>query len=379
MIFYYDILQRAYLADDGFCFSVSFFNEGNTMKHVKFRTMFCVVLVLALSTPALATFPTTAAYPPASEDPVVDGSFTTDKEYETANIVMDNYGTGYFFKEHREDWTVGTQTFSDTITFFDNHYFTDPAYGQLDNYDMNSWTYRYGDTIIETWVFCPGNHDDTADAWWLDMSGIGSSNYPNGFDDDGTFLVRLNNDPSTDRIWTPGDPKPGDANYDYNYTYGVFACGGFNNSAYVEGYPYAVNGDREIYEWSITLNQVDQGDGYGAIPGVPVTDIIPSGDGGNGGGGNPLAAGICDPIWEYVTHYKIVCDWNPTMGGEGEIGGIGLVPDGGEWVLMGWDDSMHPVPANFFDDVPEPTTLTLLLAGLLTCFVFLKKTKKQIG
>jgi hypothetical protein len=32
------------------------------------------------------------------------------------------------------------------------------------------------------------------------------------------------------------------------------------------------------------------------------------------------------------------------MGGFGKIGGTGYIPNGTEWVFLGWDDSMHPTP-----------------------------------
>ena len=41
---------------------------------------------------------------------------------------------------------------------------------------------------------------------------------------------------------------------------------------------------------------------------------------------------------------KKVKDWKPEMGGKGVYGGPGEIPDGTEWVFMGWDNSMHPVP-----------------------------------
>lgn len=306
---------------------------------------------------AFGAFPPTAGYPPALENPVVDGSFTTRNEYRGANRVRDDRNVGWFYKEHRQNWTVKGKTYPSTITFFDTHLFTDPRYGQLDMYDMNSWEYDWGDVAIEVWVFLAGNNPDVLDSTWLDLSGIGSANYPNGFNDDGGFLVRLNHNPATDRHWVPGDPEPGDPGWDFANYYGVFAKGGFDNSAFLNGY-VPVSGNREIYEWSVTMNTIPgtgQSFSDGGLPGVPQFGGGLGGSPGRGGGGggtgsdddeaNPVAPDPCNPKWELWTKWKIVKDWKPEMGGTGTYGGPGIVPDGTEWVFMGWDDSMHPKPA----------------------------------
>lgn len=304
---------------------------------------------------AFGAFPPTAAYPPALEDPVVDGSFTTTNEYRSANRVRDDLNVGWFYKEHRQNWTVNGTTYRNTITFFDTHLFTDKGYGQLDQYDMNSWEIGWGDVSVQIWVFLSGNNPDLWDKYWLDMSGIGLANYPNGFDDDGGFLVRLNYDPSTDRRWKPGDPKPGDPSWDFAKYYGVFAMGGIDSSAYLNGY-VNVREKREIYEFSITLNSIPgtgQSFNDGGLPGVPQFGGglgAPPGPGGGGGGtgadddeANPPAPDPCSPIWELTVRFVDVKDWKPSMGGWGVIGGPGIIPVFA-WVLMGYDTSMHALP-----------------------------------
>lgn len=327
------------------------------MRKLLFSGLAAVFGWMMAASAAFGAFPPTAAYPPALENPVVDGSFTTAKEYKGANRERDDLNVGWFYKEHRQNWTVKGVTYSNTITFFDTHLFTDRGYGQLDLYDMNSWEYSWGDVTIEVWVFLKGNNPDQWDYHWLDMSGIGLANYPNGFNDDGGFLVRLNYDPSTDRRWLPGDPEPGDAGWDFANFYGVFAKGGFDNSAFVNGY-VNIPEAREIYEWSVTMNRIPgtgQNGNDGGLPGVPQFGGGLGGSPGPGGGGggtggdddeaNPPAPDPCDPIWELRTKWKEVKDWKPSMGGFGTIGGPGIVPDGTEWVLLGFDDSMHPTPA----------------------------------
>jgi len=331
-----------------------------------------IALAAAFSTAAYAAFPQSAAYPPAAEDPIVDGAFSTPLEYTNANQVADDLGVGWFFKEHRQNWTVNGITYPNTMTFFDTHFFTEKGYGQLDNYDMNSWEFAWGDVVIEIWVFLKGNHPDRWDYWWLDHSGIGSANYPSGFNDDGGFLVRLNYDPTTDRHWKIGDPEPGDPSWKFEKFYGVFAKGDLNSSAYANGYS-SIKDPREIYEWSVTMNQFPGGGSNGSdggIPGVPqfgggLGGAPGAGGGGGGGGGDdeeanpPSPIDLCDPIFEKFTKWKKVKDWKPSMGGFGTFGGPGWVPDGSYWVLMGWDDSMHAVPEEYevephnHDEPPE--------------------------
>ena len=74
---------------------------------------------------------------------------------------------------------------------------------------------------------------------------------------------------------------------------------------------------------------------------------------------------LCDPIWAEITEYKRVKDWKPEMGGFGKLGGIGFVPDGSHWDVMGFDDSMHAVP--------EPSTLVLAVLGLVGFMSFARR------
>lgn len=287
------------------------------------------------------------SFPDAGVDPIVDGAFTDAQEYQYANVVPDDLGVGDFYKEHREDW----MGYTDTITFFENHYFYDSAYGQLDGYDLNMWDFKWGDVQVTTWIFL--ETENTPDQWWLHAVELGSSPLidANGdLFDDGGFLVRLNDDPNTDRQWKPGDPEPGDAGWNFADYYGVFARGGFNTSANDIGLS-SVTDSREIYEWSITMDQI-----AGGIP-------------GGGGGDNPPAPGICDPIWELQTKFKEVTDWKPEMGGHGIWGGPGWIPYD-EWVLMGYDDSMHPT-------IPEPATMLLFGTGLVGLIGSRLRKKKQ--
>jgi hypothetical protein len=166
----------------------------------------------------------------------------------------------------------------------------------------------------------------------------------------------------------PGDPEPGDPDWDFAKYYGVFAKGGFDTSAHRNGY-VDIPEAREIYEWSVTMNRVPgtgQNGNDGGLPGVPQFGGGLGGRPGRGGGGggtgadddeaNPTAPGPCDPIWELRVKWKKVKDWKPSMGGWGVIGGPGIIPIF-EWVFMGWDDSMHPTPAEYVISPVDPVPI----------------------
>ena len=220
------------------------------MLRIGMRYGFYGVVLAALI--MLGMFPASPArgdyYPLALEDPVVEGAFTTPNEYKGANKILDDFPAGYFYKEARQNWTVNGITYNNTVTLFNHHYFYDPGMGQLDAYDANSFMVKYGDVKLKTWVFLAGDNPPLEDAVWLDIVGIGSANYPAGLNDDGGFLVRLNDDPTTDRHWTTGMPKPGDPGWSFANFYGVFAAGGFNNSQFTMGYDPGVMAPREMYE-----------------------------------------------------------------------------------------------------------------------------------
>jgi hypothetical protein len=276
-----------------------------------------VSAILLICGMAFAGFAPRDTYPPAAEDPVADGMFTTVKEYIKANIVPDDLKVGNLYFEQRENWKVNGITYPG-ITLFINHYFYDPGYGQLDMYDLNSWRIEFKNHSVEIWIFLPGNHPDNNDWKWLDTVGIGAANYPTGINDGGGFLVRMDDNPATDRLWHPGDPQPGNPAFDFNDYYGAFGYGGFNSSAFATGYS-TESQNREIYEFVFNINY---------DPNNPE---------------NPQVMGQqlkpCE-YWQLVIKKVKVNDWKPSMGGQGIIGGPGIVPVA-EWVKM-FNGSLHP-------------------------------------
>ncbi|MGB8227078.1 MAG: hypothetical protein WCE45_09505 [Sedimentisphaerales bacterium] len=278
-----------------------------------------VSAVLLICGMVFGAFAPRETYPPAAEDPVADGMFTTVKEYIKANIVPDDLMVGNLYMQQRQDWKVNGITYPGT-TFFINHYFYDPGYGQLDMYDLNSWKVQFKNHSVEIWVFLSGNHPDNNDWKWLDTVGIGIANYPAGINDNGGFLVRKDDDPNTDVLWLPGDHQPGDPAFDFNDYHGAFGYGGFNSSAFSKGYS-TENLSREMYEFVFNIN-IDPNDP------------------------DPLVEEPLLPCLHKEKQIKWVTvkDWKPSMGGYGVIGGDGNVPIT-DYKLM-YDASLHVADNN---------------------------------
>lgn len=289
-----------------------------------------VLAILSAYSIVSAAFSPRDTYPPAAEDPVADGMFTTVKEYIKANIVQDNLAVGNLYLEQRENWEVNDITYPG-ITLFVNHYFYDPCYGQLDMYDLNSWKIAFKDRTVEIWVFLAGNHPDDIDWKWLDAVNIGTSNYPTGINDDGGFLVRMDDDPNTDVQWRPGDPQPGDSDFNFADYHDAFGYGGFNNSAFNTGYS-TVAENRETYEFVFNIN-----------PGKPAGKLKP-----------------CEE-WRRFVRWVEVCDWNPGMGGFGIIGGPGMVPKI-MWQKM-FIAALHPTKKKGMNPGGLPTALVIINDG----------------
>lgn len=304
------------------------------------RVLGLALAVGSFGPPAGATF-----YTPANGVPVMDGSFTTPQEWANAGKVRDDLNVGWFYNQYTENWHS-----SNTLSFFKMHAFDDPGYGQLDTYDLNSFEFTFGANTVKTWVFEPGECPPDLDPLWLGEVGLGDYT---SLLDDGGFLVRLNGDPLSDRIWRPGMAQPGDPGWDFTQYYGVFAFAGFDNSAFVQGYSDVVE-PRELYEWSITLNKDPLQGGVFGIPGGP---------------GNPVPPPLCSLIWEFVTLER-TDDWKPSMGGWGIPGGPGW-KEQHNFVNMGIDPSLHPIP------IPEPATYGLAAGAALALLALGAKRRRS--
>ncbi|MBI4743690.1 MAG: hypothetical protein HY776_02545, partial [Actinobacteria bacterium] len=194
-------------------------------------------------------------YPEASEQPLVDGLFTTSGEYSAASSVTDPLGVGMFYFEHTHNWAPPGKSvnYPGTTTIFQDHDIW--AYDGLDDFDLNTFVVYRKETKIVTFVFLPGDEPD--DTWWLTEAGLNNSPLldANGnINDDGGFLIRVNDDPRTDRLWRLGYPEPGDPGWNFADYYGVFAKGAFTNSAYTTGRRLSPSAPNENYEFSITFD-----------------------------------------------------------------------------------------------------------------------------
>jgi len=206
-----------------------------------------IVLAILFSTAASAALPIFRLIP---LDPIVneqDGAATFTNEWNLADWIADpapQVRTGYF--EGRLNWLATAsnppnQTQYPGVTCFILHDISDLVVRE--DFDYNTFTIisKYGK--VTGWVFNTPNNADAFDYIWIGGSGIGRS-----FIDDVGYLVRLNDDPRTDRQWLPGGLEPGDQDFRWPDWYGFFGTYGFNNSAWDMGLPNSIDGENEVYE-----------------------------------------------------------------------------------------------------------------------------------
>lgn len=189
-----------------------------------------------------------------TENPIVrstDGSVSSPTEWSMANAVPDGIGTLY--GESKESWLAISSTGSSMIyagmTGFLLHDMSLAPTQEMADYNLFEITTQYG--TVTLWVLA--NADTSVDSVWVRQSGLaGSSLIPEATGDnliiDSGFIVRQNYDPATDRHWLPGMPEPGDTAFSWDDWYGIFGTSGFNNSAFVNGLPLAIDGGNEVYE-----------------------------------------------------------------------------------------------------------------------------------
>lgn len=237
----------------------------------------CGGVAFAMGVPADAPF--------VDVDPVVDGADSFVGEWTDGLAAPDGFTdpitlaspAGTFYYENRDDWkatssSAATATYPGP-TFFVAHDIWGAPTGGFAGFrsnDAGDWnyvkvTYASG-RVVECWNF--GGHTTTPapphadvneldDGLWLaDAVGLMSSSLiPEGtasdFIDDRGFIVRRDEDPSTDRHWFPGDPEPGDAGWDWDDFYGCFARSGFNKTFQdnLTDPDPAHAANHECYEW----------------------------------------------------------------------------------------------------------------------------------
>ena len=239
---------------------------------------FCIAALLLFATAAgLSAFEPMRGYcPETPHDPTIwDGRATNWEEWAWAGRFPDwfNDGTypnaGFFYHEHKHAWLATSSThnsmlYPGVVYFLAHDIEGEPPpsdlsmFRQRDENDWNVAEYTFQDINVKAWVF--GGDDMGNDTMWIKLSDgledshlipeVGDNNLIN--DAEGSFIVRVFDDPTTDVHWFPGDPEPGDPDWDWSDWYGVFASYGFNNSFYTTGLDPrpGYEGDNEVYEWA---------------------------------------------------------------------------------------------------------------------------------
>jgi hypothetical protein len=195
-----------------------------------------------------------------SIDPKVnrnDGRVTFDAEWESASAKLDINNEGTAYAQVKFNWLAtsssGNQTTYPGVTAFVLHDISQYVTQEIDDYNVFHFTHQCGLKVV---VYILANGDALDDSSWLPYSGLADSwlipegDGPNKIIDTG-FIVRLNNNPLTDRHWFPGMPEPGDPTFNWFDWYGVIGTSGFNDSAFQHGLPFSVPGSNEVYELAI--------------------------------------------------------------------------------------------------------------------------------
>lgn len=256
----------------------------------------CIVLGLCAATASARSgvaFGIRADAPCVDVDPMMDGASTFPGEWGDALALPDGFTdpftgvspAGYFYYQKRIDWEATSVTLGNTTTypgptaFIAHDIYGDPG-GAFAFFRVNNpfdWNYvrveRQDGSITECWNFAGftavptpphglANHlNEPDDGLWITAAGTlaASSLIPEGpgadLLRDAGFIVRKDEDPSTDRHWFPGMAEPGDPAWDWDDFYGCFARAGFNASFFMTGDDAspdaATHGDpNEVYEWA---------------------------------------------------------------------------------------------------------------------------------
>lgn len=224
----------------------------------------CLALALLIAVPAAGQltpspsqpFFLPAEMPAVGVDPLLDGRASDNPEWADGMRLPDAFffgaqsRSGFYWFERKLDWhAVPLAGLADGAgitypgqTLFIAHDIigsSDPANPlhqfQVDeDRDWNSFDFPVPGGRATIWVF--DGLDDADDSDWLPFAeGLDGSalipegTAPNLLDDRG-FIARLNDDPSSDVHWFPGDPEPGTAGWDWADWHWVFGRRSFGQS-----------------------------------------------------------------------------------------------------------------------------------------------------
>ena len=213
--------------------------------------------------PLLLAFVLPSAHAEPVDGPVMDGAFSSLQEYKIPGVtrVRDVFDTGDLFYYTRAD---RTGTYLVVAHAFSGYFpLENETYHTLDTIDCNGLTTHFpGGESVNAIVFMEGECD--YDVQWLQLLEIPETcPFAIGGDmiDNGGFVVNIRYPGVPDRPefwaqWLPGDPMPGDPDFDPADYFGFFGMAGFNNSGYEKSYFRWEEGipvDFEIYEFKQTV------------------------------------------------------------------------------------------------------------------------------
>jgi hypothetical protein len=191
-------------------------------------------------------------FPEIFVNPVVnflDTGVTFTPEWNDAAWVQaaSSWGSGTLFTELRNDWmALGCE--GDSSQYPDATLFLLDDANDLDIRDL--WDYASFEIVssgelVTLWVFGNGDYPQNLDWEWIAASGIGRE----FIDDSQGYLVRYNNNPGSDKQFYSGtDPCPGDPDFDFPDSYGVFGHYNFNQTPFENGLFNSVAWNHELYE-----------------------------------------------------------------------------------------------------------------------------------
>ncbi len=214
------------------------------------KTILTLIILLSMAIGSAMVCPSAFAlsfYPTDANNIVADGFVDTD-EWTDADYESDGVGLeGAMYAMWRNGYNVGSGNYSGQFQFLLHNI---EQLDDQDDADYNVFDVFANDNpvnpLLTIWVFNDVDKSSASDPDWLDPSGLESLLGFSELDDRG-FLV-YNYDLTTYRHYLPEDTNPGDGGYDWDYYWGVYAAGGFNNSAYDEGLALATDDDNELYE-----------------------------------------------------------------------------------------------------------------------------------
>jgi len=208
-----------------------------------------------------------------------------DAEYEADGL---GPSAGAVYAMWKNNYQTGDGSYTGTFQFLLHNIEQltsqeDADYNAFDLFEAND-----PDTLkLTVWVFNDVDNPSGSDSDWLAPAGL-SGAYTE-LDDRG-FLV-FNAALNTYSQWLPEDVGPEDGGFNWDTYWGVYAGGAFNNAAFSEGLPLAIDGQNEVYE-VIYRSSAVYNDRFrrkvndpGGLPTSPLINYFDAGSGDDGRGG----------------------------------------------------------------------------------------------